>query len=142
MNLFSGDIQSVDLTYFACVPPHKVSRANKPNHSWLSTLLPRSVCRERTIHRIIEPRNNSLLGSLDEALEALATDEVVRSWSSSDLWDCYLSVKRNEIDLLERAEPGKRASDTRRSTGLLETLLGKPGRGPRPTPSRRTSPGL
>jgi glutamine synthetase len=37
---------------------------------------------------------SELPGSLDEALDALATDEVVRSWFSSDLWDCYLSVKR------------------------------------------------
>jgi hypothetical protein len=32
---------------------------NKPNHTRLSTILPRSVCRERTIHRILEPRNTS-----------------------------------------------------------------------------------
>ncbi len=48
---------------------------------------------------------SELPGSLDEALGALEADEVVRSWFSSDLWDCYLSVKRNEIDLLEGAEP-------------------------------------
>jgi glutamine synthetase len=46
-----------------------------------------------------------LPGSLGEALEALEADEVVRSWFSRDLWDCYLSVKRNEISLLEGAGP-------------------------------------
>jgi glutamine synthetase len=44
---------------------------------------------------------------LDEGLGALETDKVVRSRFSSELWDCYSSVKRNEIDLLERAEPGE-----------------------------------
>jgi glutamine synthetase len=48
-----------------------------------------------------------LPGSLEEALEALEADEVVRSWFSRDLWDCYLSVKRNEISLLQGAEPGE-----------------------------------
>ncbi len=46
-----------------------------------------------------------LPGSLGEALEALEADEVVRSWFSRDLWDCYLSVKRAEISLLQGAEP-------------------------------------
>jgi glutamine synthetase len=46
-----------------------------------------------------------LPGSLGEALEALEADEVVRSWFSRNLWDCYLSVKRNEISLLEGAGP-------------------------------------
>ena len=46
-----------------------------------------------------------LPGSLEEALGALESDEVVRSWLSKDLLDCYSSVKRNEIDLLEGAEP-------------------------------------
>jgi len=50
---------------------------------------------------------SELPGSLDEALGALETDEIVRSWFSSDLWDCYMSVKRNEIDLLEGAAPGE-----------------------------------
>ncbi len=48
---------------------------------------------------------SELPGSLDEALGALETDEVVRTWFPSDLWDCYLSVKRTEIDLLKGAEP-------------------------------------
>jgi glutamine synthetase len=43
--------------------------------------------------------------SLDEALEALQSDAVVRSWFSKDLWDCYLSVKRTEISLVEGAQP-------------------------------------
>jgi glutamine synthetase len=42
-----------------------------------------------------------LPGSLDEALGALEADTVVRSWLSEDLWECYLSVKRTEISLLE-----------------------------------------
>ena len=46
-----------------------------------------------------------LPGSLEEALGALESDEVVRSWLSKDLLDCYSSVKRNEIDLLEETEP-------------------------------------
>jgi glutamine synthetase len=46
-----------------------------------------------------------LPGSLDEALGALESDEIVRSWFSKDLFDCYSSVKRNEIDLLQGAEP-------------------------------------
>ena len=48
---------------------------------------------------------SELPGSLDEALGALETDEIVRSWFPSDLWDCYLSVKRTEIDLLKGVEP-------------------------------------
>lgn len=46
-----------------------------------------------------------LPGSLDEALEALEADPVVRSWFSQDLWDCYLSVKRTEMALLNGSEP-------------------------------------
>jgi glutamine synthetase len=32
-------------------------------------------------------------------------DEVVRSWFSKDLLECYLSLKRTEISLLGGAEP-------------------------------------
>jgi glutamine synthetase len=46
-----------------------------------------------------------LPGSLGEALDALESDEVVRSWFSPDLLECYLSVKRTEISLLDGAEP-------------------------------------
>jgi glutamine synthetase len=46
-----------------------------------------------------------LPNSLEEALGALESDAVVRSWFSPDLLDCYLSVKRTEISLLEGAEP-------------------------------------
>ncbi len=46
-----------------------------------------------------------LPNSLEEALRALESDAVVRSWFSKDLLDCYLSVKRTEISLLEGAEP-------------------------------------
>ena len=46
-----------------------------------------------------------LPNSLDEAMRALESDAVVRSWFSSDLWDCYLSVKRSEISLLADADP-------------------------------------
>lgn len=46
-----------------------------------------------------------LPGSLEEALEALEGDDVVRSWFSKDLWDCYLSLKRTELSLLKEADP-------------------------------------
>jgi glutamine synthetase len=46
-----------------------------------------------------------LPGSLEEALGALESDAVVRSWFSKDLLDCYLSVKRTEISLLDGAKP-------------------------------------
>jgi glutamine synthetase len=46
-----------------------------------------------------------LPNSLDEALGALESDAVVRSWFAPDLWDCYLSVKRTEISLLDGADP-------------------------------------
>ncbi len=46
-----------------------------------------------------------LPGSLEEALGALESDAVVSSWFSKDLLDCYLSVKRTEISLLDGAEP-------------------------------------
>ncbi len=46
-----------------------------------------------------------LPASLGEALEALEGDASVRSWLSRDLFDCYLSVKRTEISLLEGADP-------------------------------------
>lgn len=47
----------------------------------------------------------SLPTSLEEAIQALEADEVVRSWLSDDLWNCYLSVKKTEISLLEDASP-------------------------------------
>jgi glutamine synthetase len=47
----------------------------------------------------------ALPNSLEEALRALEADEVVRSWLSKDLLDCYIGVKRTEISLLESAEP-------------------------------------
>ena len=46
-----------------------------------------------------------LPNSLEEALRALEADEVVRSWISKDLLDCYVGVKRTEISLLEGAKP-------------------------------------
>jgi glutamine synthetase len=46
-----------------------------------------------------------LPASLEEALGALESDGVVRSWFSEDLLDCYLGVKRTEISLLEGASP-------------------------------------
>jgi len=46
-----------------------------------------------------------LPNSLEEAIEALESDATVRSWFSRDLLDCYLSVKRTEISLLEATEP-------------------------------------
>ncbi len=46
-----------------------------------------------------------LPGSLEEALDALESDAVVRSWFSKDLLDCYLGMKRTEISLLDGADP-------------------------------------
>jgi glutamine synthetase len=46
--------------------------------------------------------------SLEAALEALEKDTVVRSWFPSDLWDCYLSLKRTEIALLQDLGPEER----------------------------------
>ena len=46
-----------------------------------------------------------LPASLEEALGALESDRVVRSWFSEDLLDCYMDVKRTEIFLLEGASP-------------------------------------
>jgi glutamine synthetase len=46
-----------------------------------------------------------LPASLGDALDALESDEVVRSWFAKDLLDCYLGVKRTEISLLHDAEP-------------------------------------
>jgi glutamine synthetase len=46
-----------------------------------------------------------LPGSLEDALVALESDAVVRSWFSRDLLDCYLSLKRTEISLLDGADP-------------------------------------
>jgi glutamine synthetase len=43
--------------------------------------------------------------SLGASLDALEADTVVRSWFSKDLLDCYLSVKRTEISLLEGVDP-------------------------------------
>jgi glutamine synthetase len=45
-----------------------------------------------------------LPGSLEEALGALESDAVVRSWFSKDLLECYLSLKRTEISLLDGAD--------------------------------------
>lgn len=46
-----------------------------------------------------------LPGSLAEALENLECDEVVRGWFPAELLDCYLSLKRTEIGLLEGLSP-------------------------------------
>ena len=46
-----------------------------------------------------------LPGSLEEALDALEADEVARSWFPPLLLECYLSMKRTEIRLLDGAEP-------------------------------------
>jgi glutamine synthetase len=43
--------------------------------------------------------------SLEDALAALESDAVVRSWLSKDLLDCYLSLKRTEISLLDGTSP-------------------------------------
>ncbi len=46
-----------------------------------------------------------LPSSLQEALGELERDEVVRGWFSKDLFDCYVSLKRTEIGLLEGLPP-------------------------------------
>jgi glutamine synthetase len=43
--------------------------------------------------------------SLEDALIELERDEVVRGWFSEDLFDCYVSLKRTEIGLLEGLSP-------------------------------------
>jgi glutamine synthetase len=45
-----------------------------------------------------------LPASLGEALDALESDDQVRSWFPTALWDCYLSMKRTEIQLLDGVE--------------------------------------
>lgn len=45
--------------------------------------------------------------SLEEALAALEADQVVRSWFSEEMWDCYLSLKRTELELMEGLEPAE-----------------------------------
>lgn len=45
-----------------------------------------------------------LPASLDEALDALESDDEVRSWFPTSLWDCYLSLKRTELRLLDGIE--------------------------------------
>lgn len=51
-----------------------------------------------------------LPGSLEEALSELERDDVVRGWFSADLLDCYLSLKRTEIGLLEGLPPEERCA--------------------------------
>jgi glutamine synthetase len=46
-----------------------------------------------------------LPSSLEDALVALESDAVVRSWFSEDLLGCYMSLKRTEISLLDGADP-------------------------------------
>lgn len=43
--------------------------------------------------------------SLEDALIELERDEVVRGWFSEDLFDCYVSLKRTELALLEGLSP-------------------------------------
>ncbi len=43
--------------------------------------------------------------SLAEALDELERDEVVRGWFPAELLECYLSLKRTEIGLLEGLSP-------------------------------------
>jgi len=46
-----------------------------------------------------------LPSSLEEALDALEADEVVRGWFPRELWDCYVSLKRTELGLLADLPP-------------------------------------
>jgi glutamine synthetase len=43
--------------------------------------------------------------SLEEALAEAERDDEVRSWFSDDLWNCYMGVKRLEVELLKDLEP-------------------------------------
>jgi glutamine synthetase len=47
----------------------------------------------------------ALPNSLEEALQALEADKVVRSWIPDDLLECHISVKRTEISLLQGLSP-------------------------------------
>jgi glutamine synthetase len=62
---------------------------------------PSELDEEQRKRRGIRP----LPDSLQAALGALEADAVVRSWFSKDLLDCYSSVKRTEISLLEGVDP-------------------------------------
>ncbi|WP_112807278.1 glutamine synthetase family protein [Ensifer sp.] len=46
-----------------------------------------------------------LPASLPEALETLAADEVVTGWFAKDFLDCYVAMKRKEIDLVDGLSP-------------------------------------
>lgn len=43
--------------------------------------------------------------SLEEALAEAEADEEIRSWFHDDLWDCYLGVKRAEMDIVKDLNP-------------------------------------
>jgi glutamine synthetase len=49
----------------------------------------------------------ALPDSLDEALEALAADEIVRGWMPPLLYDAYLSVKRAELEAVAGLDLGE-----------------------------------
>jgi len=48
-----------------------------------------------------------LPGSLDEALELMVADDLVRSWFSPNLFDAYVSLKRTELRILEGLSPSE-----------------------------------
>lgn len=48
-----------------------------------------------------------LPGSLDEALELMVADDLVRSWFSPNLFDAYISLKRTEMRILEGLSPSE-----------------------------------
>ena len=56
------------------------------------------------VARSIEELSGGALAVVPVA-EPWSADTVVRSWFSKDLLDCYLSVKRTEISLLEGLDP-------------------------------------
>ncbi len=49
----------------------------------------------------------ALPGSLDEALAALAADEIVRGWMPPLLYDAYVSVKRSELEAVAGLDLGE-----------------------------------
>ena len=49
----------------------------------------------------------ALPASLEESLEALAADEIVRAWMGPLLYDAYVSVKRSELDSVAGLDLGE-----------------------------------
>ncbi len=46
--------------------------------------------------------------SLEDALAEAETDSEIRSWFDDDLWACYFSAKRTEIEIMKNLRPEER----------------------------------